>query len=666
MIDGVLLAAIARAVERGGEIDEALAALSRIDPMLRSMARRRLRESYADALLATPIARKGEQGALHVMRVTYLFAARAAPEEGQIEDVSVVAAAYEVARARATASSPRLWWATALLTIGITLCTGAGALAVRRASRIPPRVGTSQRAPVPPRGAYAEGGKPTANVQVRRALERDVPGYLIALDRLSQARLRAAPAAELAATEAALAQANASALAPGVREALGEGAARRLEELLAGARVAAESPAGPIAEAAGDALMQSVGALNDELVGAGLGYFVDGDVIEGTDSGRRLVILYAFSVEWVTLFRVGGGAELPRSSDGERRRPLAAPLANVDEPVRSIHLRRLDHLNWTHALLGFTRPHLREAVVLLDQVDENLVTYVLPGLGPNASVELFDDDDTAPTPNADAVRARAGELVRAEYAAAPELDQVAAARLGVRLARRRTLFKGWQVRASARGVTVQEPTTLKLELDYDKALRGLVPDEELAELAALDRELGEAPLINAYAQLREVLVRSVERHEAQHRIDFSRDDPGFMPKALAMYVGPAENDGKERGHAARARDELSAYLGELARDERTPRVNLSMLARFLFKRRLWGTPECYAALVILEGLAAELTIPLGDGEGLLRGDLIDRRALADAYLGMTAREGSELRAAARRLWEKLFEGELPPLTKLSL
>lgn len=648
MASRTVLAAIARAVDRGGSIDEALAALSRVDPLLRSGARRRLREAHADAVLATTRSSQGEQGALHVMRVTYLHAARAVPGPDQIDDAVAVAAAYEEARAH-TRPAPRLWWATALLVIGVALGAGVGGLAALRASRPPQRADAAQRIVVPPGGAYADGGKPDANARVSHALERDVPGYLIALDRWSQARRKGGDAAEIASIEEALAQARAGALAPEVRAAFGDRAAPCLEDLLLRARTAAESPAGPIGDAAGDALMQSLGALNDALAGAGLGYFVDGDVIERTDGDRRLVIIYTFSVERVTLFKVSRGTT------------PAALSAGGDDRVRSLHLRRLDHLNWTHTLLGFTRPHLREAVVLLDQVDENLVTYVLPGLGPDASVELFDGDDAAMPPGAAAVRARAGELVRTEFAAAPGLDRAAAARLGLGLARRRALFDGWQARVRARGITVQEPTTLTIDLDYGKALRGLVPDAELDELKAIDAELGDAHLAEVYAQLREVLVRSVERHEVQHRVDFARDDPGFMPKALARYVGPAERNGEERRHAALARDELSAYLGELARDEQTPRVNLSMLSRFLFKRRMWGTPECYAALVILEGLAAELTIPIANGAGLLQGGQIDRDALATVYLAITAREGSELRAAARRLWEKLFEGELPGL-----
>src|SRR4029079_9462073 len=100
---------------------------------------------------------------------------------------------------------------------------------------------------------------------------------------------------------------------------------------------------GGIPDPTADAMLAAAGALDDALAAAGLGYFVDGDVITDRD-GRRMVIVYSFTVERVTLFSAG---------------PL--DHANV---VRALHVRRLDTLNWSHTLLGFTRPHLRHAVIL--------------------------------------------------------------------------------------------------------------------------------------------------------------------------------------------------------------------------------------------------------------------------------------------------------------
>ena len=68
------------------------------------------------------------------------------------------------------------------------------------------------------------------------------------------------------------------------------------------------------------------------------------------------------------------------------------------------------------------------------------------------SVALFDPD--APQAERAAVEARAGELVRDEYGAAPGLDPAAARRLGELLGRRRALFESWEKRVSARGLSL--------------------------------------------------------------------------------------------------------------------------------------------------------------------------------------------------------------------
>jgi hypothetical protein len=382
-------------------------------------------------------------------------------------------------------------------------------------------------------------------------------------------------------------------------------------------------------------MMEATGAFDDELAAAGLGYFVDGDVITDLRTGHRLVIIYAFTVESVSLFTSGGAT------------------------IRALDLRRLDHLNWSQSLLGFTRPHLREALVLLDQVDEQLVTYVLPGLGKGAKIELFDPDDASVTPALrDAVEGRAGELVRAEYGGAPGLDAGRAERLGLLLTRRRELFEGFEKRVSARGLLLRTPRLLRLDKDYDAALAGAVPQRDLDDLRRVDDEVGEKAFLDTYARLRDVLVDSVERHEAQHRLDYARPDPLPMPAPLEALVGPA-GEGESSRFAGQTRAELSAYLAELSRDERTTKVNLTMISRFLFSKQMQGMAESYSAVVIFEGLAAELGIPRA--AGLVTGGNIQRERAAEAYLALTALPPEALRTAAARLWAKLFEGPLPEL-----
>jgi hypothetical protein len=327
--------------------------------------------------------------------------------------------------------------------------------------------------------------------------------------------------------------------------------------------------------------------------------------------------------------------------------------------VRALEVRRKDRLNWKHTLLGFTRPHLRDALVLLDQIDEQLVRSVLPGLGDDRAVNLFDEDDDAPPASASRVRARAGEVVRAEYGSAPGIDAKASARLGTLLARRRTLVAGWQKLARARGFVLVPPTKLRADLDYPRALRGLAPDAELTELRAIEDKLSEPDIEQTYETLRDVLVDSVRRHEIQHRLDLA-GDARRMPEPLERYVGKALENGVPRQNASAARDELSAYLAELARAKRTPRTNLGRIAGFLLQKRSWRAPESYAALVIFEGLRLDM-MPARAREGppLVVRREIDREAVAKLYLALTEADPADLRTAAARLWERLFSASLP-------
>jgi hypothetical protein len=114
------------------------------------------------------------------------------------------------------------------------------------------------------------------------------------------------------------------------------------------------------------------------------------------------------------------------------------------------------------------------------------------------------------------------------------------------------------------------------------------------------------------------------------------------------------------GADERARAELSAYLGEIARDERTPRLGLTMIARFAFDKGRWGSSESFAAVVIVDGLARQLGMPV---PALLVKNEIDRSALAKLYLALTDVPPDRLRATARTLWAKLFGAPLAPLAR---
>jgi hypothetical protein len=640
MIDQAVLAAVAAAVDRGGDLDRALAELRRVDPLLRGAARRRLRAAHADALLSTPI-KQGPEAGCHALRLTYLLIARAIPSRAARGDVAAIEAAFTSARASRRPARQAPWWPSGIAAITVLAAGAAGVAAAAHPSSPPAPLQSSAASPsappVPPmRGAFAEGGAPArlpGDAAVARALATDLPDYLTALDRRSEARQGGHPEGDAGGDpEAEMRAAKARALSPEVRDALGPAGAQALEALFSAASAAAEANA----PSRGPGLAEAVAAFDDALAASGLGYFLDGDVITEAEDGRRLVLVYSFRVARVGLYASG------------------------TTTVRALRLRRLDHLNWSPTLLGFTRPTLRVAAVLLDQLDEQVVARVAPGLADGASVPLFDPD--APAEERAAVEARAGELLREEYGALPGLDRIAAVKLGKLLGKRGALVTRWEKLASARGLVLRAPTGLRLPEGFAKSIERLVPRDDLEDLALIQAALDDQTREDAFLALRDALASSVERHEVQHRLDAAGLEPPPMPAALEALVGPLGRPGDEGHLAAAARDELSAYLAELSRDPRTPRVGLALLSRFLFDRRLHGTPESYAALTILEGLGKEL------GKAprpLLHDGAVDRRAASALWLDLVAGPPQRLRDAAATLWASLFSKPLPDLHPLA-
>lgn len=627
-----VLTAIARAVERDGDEVAGWAAIARADPIVRALARRRLWRAYEDALISTHSA-DGVEGARHVMRVAYLIAAGTPPELA--DDPGAVLSAYEAARLGAPPLRPRFWWPT-------VLCAGAAAvLVILLASAMaaviapPPSRDASRRAAPAPGGVFAHGGAPEPGPPVvTAALELSLPGYGVALDRWRRAvaghptlRRRIAASVELAAARARLVD-------PQLTEALGPGAARRLRQVLERARAVVLSWSPESAADATEELLDAIGAFDDELAAAGLGYFVDGDVLIDNARGRRVVVLTTYRVERVILYKAGG------------------------RTVRALQLRRLDHLTFARDLLGFSRPHLREAAVLLDEVEELLVTYVLPALAPDAGMRVTDEDaEAAGSAWQERLSRRAGEVARAELAGAVP-DPILAAQVGALLLRRRALFERWAAALEERGIPFAAPRTFRIDPELAAGLAGLVPPAELDELATIGASLATPVTEPVLLAVRDEIVATVTRHEVQHRVDFARDRSLRLPRQLAARVGPLTGPkGVERAFAVRARDELSAYLGEIGRDVRTTRLNLTLVSRFVFDRDFWWTAECYAALVILEALARELDLEFP--RPATKPDWIDRRRLTDVYLALTEVPPEELRAAARRAWERLFAAELP-------
>jgi len=635
MVRRQILEAIADAVDRGEDESVAFAALATVDPLLRFWARRRFRLAITEALLTTPPAERADpepQDEGHVLRLAYLSIA-GATQPPRAQGTVATIQAFETTRRVARPAARHRWWLTGILGLATLLAVGCGGVLGLRALRGSPPLPADP--PPPPAGAFAHGGVPHRGGPVLdRALGRDLPDFLIALDAWRRARGQGMPTGDLARRLDELEGSVDRLLARPVREALGEPAAQWLNWLLDLARALATTRH---LDRLTKPYVQTVVALNDALAARGLGYYLDSDVVWATGD-VRYVILYVFRVERVR-----------RLSTGQRS-------------VRALHLRRLDKLNWAHSALGFTRREHHEALVLLDSVDDILVTYLLPALG--SSRLRLTDRATARAGLAwpAEISARAAAAIRGDLARLPGLTLEAAKRLAGLLARRSALIDRWQQRLGNLGWGMVEPTGLTFDWDYRKALRHVIGVRELDEMAKLDRALRAPGMRQALAALRTMVAASVAHHEAQHRLDYDWLASRALPAVLRRRLGPVVQRGRARPRVRRARDELSAYLAELARARNSTQLDLALIARFAFDQNHANSPECHAAQIILEGLAARLGLAPATGRGAGQPRGRDRYAMV--YLRLTDADSATLRRAAQRLWEDLFGVGLPFLREV--
>jgi hypothetical protein len=438
----------------------------------------------------------------------------------------------------------------------------------------------------------------------------------------------------LTAGEADLARAESALAADDVRDALGADAAKALGDVLGAAKKASEASAED--EPSVKELEIATARFDNAIVRERLPYFLDTSVIVDAARGRRLVLLYEFSIARTDLY------------------------TSRDRIVRSVRLRRLDRLNWTHTLLGFVNPYRIQAVVLLDQIDEQLVNHVLPALAADAPLPLLAPEQGAAPADTDPIAARAAKDARAEVAALPDLDAQAATELGDALHARRALFVKWSARAKTLGLRVSLPPRLALDMAMvEREVGTAFPRAEVDELKQIQTRLDRAEVKHAYEILRDGFADSIERHEVQHRLDAMTPIP--FPPQIDALVPPGQGIAGDRLRD-RMRAELSAYVSQIARDERTPRTTFTLLARFLVDPRMRGTAESYAALIAMEELARDLGVS-GVSPILQHGHLDDAR-IDLAHKSITAVPPEALRESARRVWKRLFAVDLAPVSRL--
>lgn len=451
--------------------------------------------------------------------------------------------------------------------------------------------------------------------EVGHALGSDVPGFVVAL---SQGSFDEASALRKRATSR--------------RAALGDPATKELDALLESADALARAQSEP--KAAVERFTAATVSFDNALAQRNLPYFLDADVLGGAGSVKPL--LFSFYAEREAYFESGGNE------------------------VRVLHLWRLDRLNLVQGYLGYTRPSTPAALVLLDQVEADLVEYVLPALPAGEPMTLADlETRLAGEEWVDPLEKWGGERVRAHYALVPEANTPQARRVATLLARRRSLIDHWRKDLAGLGHVLRVPERLIPEADYAKELELRISRAQLTEWDDLHAELTSRQLLGAFLALRGAYVRAVERHEVQHRLDYAR---GLVPvpEILCRMLG-VDNplDAPQGGMAARARDELSAYLASIISAEQSPVLELLLLSRHLFDKSALGGAYWYAALAAYRGIAGELDI---DPQALLGRGAVSRAragALVQAVLG---KPPEELRQAAARFYEKAYGQRLPPVT----
>ena len=381
-------------------------------------------------------------------------------------------------------------------------------------------------------------------------------------------------------------------------------------------------PASGVATRAyGKLLRARVRAVSDQFAALGLGYYLEGDLY-----GAHAIV-QSYRVEDVT-FVVADGV-----------------------PHRVLALRRLDHLNVEHALLGMESAELGDPILLMDQIDEHVATRVLPLLAPGAAFPLF--DGAWQRSDAGILALAAGANARRELEAALGPDAEAAARIGELLVRRAKLLEGWRRLVEKKGRDLPRVEEVFLPDALFARLEGIAPVVERIEAAGIEEALVRLDAARIAVRCHQLVAATVRRHEAQHGLDEDRDEPLRMPHALADVIGASPSFGE------RARNELSAYTSQIANDPLTPQLSVWNLARHAFDRDQWGTPESYVAVVAIETLARvidhrERPPVIHDGE-------IDRGRLAQLAAVLAVAPAGTLREAARRAWAELFGEPLVPI-----
>jgi hypothetical protein len=599
-----VLAALAAAVDAGDD-DAGRAVLREIDFVLRRRARRKYEQALLDAGVLT-----NEVGTAHAARVAACTVADV-PIDPTNHDT--VAAAYAKLPKPAVSRAPIATLLVALVIVGVG---GATALYVHSLPGKPARA-YARPLPPPAAGAYKDGGVPLRDPAIEKLLVDEFTKLVVETSRDRESSFDSPSRKERTqrlADAAAFAN-HGPALQAAWREMLDA-----LDKWVH------EPTSSDTFEAVNKNLRTKIRAVSDQLVAQGLGYYLEGDVIS-TSTGVFPVI-YAHRVEEVVFVSANG------------------------QPRRVLSLRRLDRLNITKTLLGMQSHELGDPVLLLDQIDEHVATKIIPVLAADAPFPISDKEYLA-TPEGKEVATIGGHVVREELMRALGADAAAATRVATLLAERNTLVDGWRDELHRQGLRMSRTDELFLPDGLLKQLEGHIPTSQRERVQAIEDEIAKLEGPKIAARCHELVAATIRRHEAQHGIDDEREQMLRYPPALEAILGPAEvSPGVPRRSVERARHELSAYTSQLANDSVTPQFSLWNVAQFAFAESQWGTPESYAGVLVVEGVAKNLGIT-ADGP-VIHDRRIDRTRLAKLATQLASVPGAKLQEAARATWLDLF------------
>jgi hypothetical protein len=550
--------------------------------------------------------------AAHVHRLAYLRAISVAAND--VNDVDAVRALYESSRRPAAERRALLGIAVPLLGALAIGGAGAGAWWLWSSSAAPAAstVTTSAAAPL---------AEPEEEHPLTPLFAETLPRYVIALDAASAQR------------DADLDGARAEVLRTLERESA------MLVPTMTGLLDASERYIAPQPEdtdSAGNWLNQLV-LFHDALEREEVPFFVDAQLRYDYRNGRQRVLMSSYRVRGRRTFQVG-----------ELR-------------IRGLDIERIDSLNFRDSLLGYTRPELRYALVMVDRIERMLIEDLLPSIhAADESVIVRDYHDETGTEwvtefegwaHQD-LRQESGRLVAAELRDQRGLNALASA-----IVQRRNAIIAVNQSLRSSGVAFREPLAYEYELERLSRFAGVDPmarDNVHGAQASLRSE----PVLAAYRVLHGAISDSIAEHEVQHRLDYEAGRLMTVPEALSRYTGETESEDRVNRRAERANAELSAYLSQVAQRPSLARTSLIHIASFMMNRHSWSMPEAYAAVALYESLATEAGI---EHTPLISQRRIVRSEVARIYGELRTREPDEISALAARTWTRLYGAELPTI-----